>query len=179
MIESVYWKTELFSQADKIEALQRCPRWTEKHAVLLEREIMIAAFCIRSLIERQKIADSLSRKAIDVTAFPIRQGMHANRINRFDIDELYHMESPEKRQIQLDFLTNQIIHSYTIFPIKDYDEKKFSRLYVCSDYEKNKRLYDILISDLVALMREVGLNYPSRYEYNFDEEKKEYRVKVS
>lgn len=176
MIESVYWKSALLAQARAIKAHQRYKRWSEKQLVLLEREIMIAFFCIRSLIERKKITDNLTKKRIPVVAYPIRLGKGAHLLNRCDFEELYHMESPVERELHLEFLSNQIIHSYVIFAQRDRQKKKFSDLLVCSNYERNRQLFQVAIKELIAVMREVAKNYPTHAEYLYDERIRDYCV---
>ncbi len=175
MMESVYWKTELFPAADAIEARQRCLRWTEKQAVMLERDIMIAMFCVRSLIERHKITQLLAKKPILVVAYPIHKGKRVHLFNQCDINELYDMEHPVERQLGLAFLSNQIIHSYIIFPKKNLEKKRFTHLLVCSDFERNNQLFEVSIEDLIAVMREVGMNYPTEIHFKYDKEKRDYR----
>lgn len=179
MIESAYWKTELFAAADAIEEQQDCIRWTEKRAVMLEREIMIAMFCVRSLIERSKVSNSLVQKQLPVISFPVRPGKIVHRLNCWDIDELYDLDDSVKQQLTLQLLTNQVIHSYIIFPRKNVEKRMFTHLLVCSDFERNKQLFQISIEDVVAIIREVAFDSPSKMHLEFNGDMKDYKITQS
>jgi hypothetical protein len=175
MIESAYWKTELLVAADDIENKSSINRWTEKRAVLLEREIMLAMFCVRSLIERSKLSQSLVQKEIEVVAYPKKGDKPVTFLNRGAIDELYDLTATSTKQVTVSFLCNQIIHSYIIFPLRD-GNRQFTHVMVCSDYEKNRFLYTVPIATIVKLIREVASDYPSRMHLEFDPKIKDYRV---
>lgn len=176
MIESAYWKTELSKAADDIELRCRPTRWTEKRAVLLEREIILAMFSVRTLIERHKLSDRLVHKPISVTAYPKKLEEPVTVLNRHEVDELYDFDRPRTRKVALDFLCNQIIHSYIIFPVRD-EKRGFYHVLVCSDYERNRHLYSVLVEALVALLREVGMDYPNRMHLDYDPKIQDYRIK--
>lgn len=156
MIESVYWKTELKKQIRTIKRLQRCRRWSEKQLVLLEREIMIAFFCVRSLIEREKLPHKLVNRPIPVVTYPAFPGVKVTILNRGAIDELYDLDRPHKKRLTLAFLSNQIIHSYISSPIKAPRTRQFDSLLVCSDYERNRQLFEVEIKELVAALAAVA-----------------------
>src|SRR5437016_3695670 len=131
MIESVYWKKELLRAADDIEYRRHPARWTEKRAVLLEREIIVAMFSVRTLIERHKLSDALVQKLVAVTAYPKKTPEPVTRLNLCSVDELYDFDKATTRTLALESLCNQIIHSYIIFPVRD-ETRAFSHVLVCS-----------------------------------------------
>jgi hypothetical protein len=175
VIESTYWKTELFVAADEIERKCLINRWTEKQAVLLEREIMLAMFCVRCLIERSKLSDSLVRKTVEVTAHPKKVEQPVTVLNRGDIDELYDLSVAETKSVTLLYLCNQIVHSYIIFPMRD-GTRDFTHIIVCSDYERNRFLYTVPLTTMVTLIREVASDYPAHMELEYDPKIKDYRI---
>jgi hypothetical protein len=175
MIESAYWKDELLDAAAEIGGCQSFRRYSEKKACLLERSLMVAMFCIRTLIERHKISDDLATKSLIVEAFPKRTSKLTTRLNNHRIDELFDMERSTQRTLDLAFLCNQIIHSYIIFPLRT--GQRFTHLLVCSDYERNRFLYLVTVELIVSLIREVGTNYPNSSEFRFDPKKKDYTVR--
>jgi len=175
VIESAYWKTELFVAADEIES--KCPinRWTERRAVLLEREIILAMFCVRSLIERSKISKALTETPIDVIAHPKKTVEPVTLLNRGDIHELFDLDATSTRSVTLAFLCNQIIHSYIIFPLRD-ETRRFSHILVCSDFERNRFLYTVSISKIVSLIRQVASDYPPHMHLEYDFKIQDYRI---
>jgi hypothetical protein len=178
VIESSYWKAELFVSAKEIKKRCLINRWTEKQAVLLEREIMLAMFSVRSLIERSKISDSLAVKPINVIAYPKKGSRPVTILNRFDLEDLYEFEREKKKTISLKFLCNQIIHSYIIFLVRD-ENINFTHIFVCSDFERNRFLYKVAIKDLIVVILEVARNYPSRAVWKFDSKIQDYRIQTS
>jgi hypothetical protein len=175
MIESAYWKTELLPIADDIELRCHPARWTEKRAVLLEREIMLAMFSVRSLIERHKLSDALIHKPVSVTAYPKKTQKPVTLLNSHQVDELYDFDRAATRTVALEFLCNQIIHSYIIFPARD-ETRAFSHVFVCSDYERNRHLYSVPIDTIIALLREVGMDYPNHMHLEYDPKIQDYRI---
>jgi hypothetical protein len=175
MIESAFWKTELLKAADDIERQCSPIRWTEKRVVLLEREIMLAMFSVRTLIERHKLSDALTHKPVSVTAYPKKVQEPVTLLNRHEINELYDLDRPKALTVELEFLCNQILHSYIIFAARD-EKRAFSHLLVCSDYERNRYLYSVSTETLVALLREVGMDYPNRMHADYDPKIRDYRI---
>jgi hypothetical protein len=175
MIESAYWKTELFKAADAIEEHCFVARWTEKRAVLLEREIMIALFCVRTLIERFKVSAKLAEKAVSVVSCSKKVNGPVTILNRHEVGDLYDMQRETRKTISLRFLCNQVIHSYIIFCARD-ETKRFSHIFVCSDFERNRFLYVLSIESIVALLREVAFDFPNRMRLEFDPKIQDYRV---
>ncbi|WP_218239112.1 hypothetical protein, partial [Pseudomonas sp. YY-1] len=55
MIESSYWRAELRNDLAWLCKKRKYQRWSEKQHVLFERKLMIAAFQVRSLLERPKV----------------------------------------------------------------------------------------------------------------------------
>jgi hypothetical protein len=175
VIESAYWKQELLSTVKEIERRRSLRRYSEKQACLLERSIMVAMFCVRTLIERHKISDDLSDRVFTVEAYPKRTQKLTTRLNLHEIDELFDLDQPTHRRVTLSFLCNQIIHSYIIFPVQT--GQQFTHLLVCSDYERNRFLYVITVDLILSLLREVAVNYPNAAEFHFDSKKMNYVVR--
>ena len=175
MIESAYWKTELSVAADEIERRCTVRRWSEKQAVLLERAIMLAIFCVRSLLERSKLSKRVVDARVRVVAHAKKVQKPVTILNRGAVEELYDIEKPLERDVALTFLCNQIIHSYIIFPARDV-AGNFSHILVCSDYERNRHLYSIAIKAIVDLLRNVAADSPNRADLKWDVAIQDYRL---
>lgn len=150
-------------------------RWSEKQACLFEREIMIAMFCVRTLIEQQKLSEEVITAPLSIEAFPKMPLKNTTRMNNHKIDELFNLKEPIKKSISLEFLCNQIIHSYIIYP--EQNQKKFTNLLVCSDWEKNKFLYFIKTSMICSILRVVGSDYSCATHMLFDEKRQDYIIR--
>ena len=154
MIESYYWKRHLLNAARKLELRTRQRGWSVRSIVLLERELMIAFFCIRKLIEAKKLTDVCERRKVVARRFRNRGG-RSDLMSLIEFEKVYDLSSGNKKELTIGFVANQLIHSYFIFPA-------FSRrnclngIWVTSDFERYKALYHIPISSLVSAIRHVG-----------------------
>ena len=64
--DSVPWKNELLRIAGRLERRRSQKRWTGKTSFLIERDIMVAAFAIRKLIEAHKLSDDVTSHQVAV-----------------------------------------------------------------------------------------------------------------
>ncbi|PYK37803.1 MAG: hypothetical protein DME49_10590 [Verrucomicrobia bacterium] len=174
-IDSAFWKTELFPIIEEIERLSRFSRFNTRIANALERQIMFALFSVRTLIERHKLSQELLSQRIDVVAYPKRTPKPVTWLNNHDIDELFDVNAPKKRQLTLNFLCNQVIHSYILIPLQD--GRKFTDVLVCSDRDRNRWLYVISMNRITKIIRDVAFDYPSRMNITYNPKRQDYDIK--
>jgi hypothetical protein len=173
-MHSTHWKTELFPVADRIEELATFNRFSERRANQLEREVMLAIFSIRTLIERHKLSQELLAEQISVQAYPKKTQKPTTWLNNHKIDELFELDAPRPKALALSFFCNQIIHSYIFLPVEDGHQ--FSHLLFCSDHERNRFLYLAPVPPLVGLVRKVAFDYPARMNLQFNARKQDYDI---
>jgi hypothetical protein len=174
-IDSTFWKADLLPAADRIQQLATFRRYSERRADEFEREIMLAVFCVRTLIERRKLSEELLTKKIAADAFPKRAQKPVTWLNSHDIPELYDLDKPEPKQIDPIFLCNQIIHSYTLIPVRD--GQQFTHILVCSDFERNKYLYLVSVEQIIALLRDVASDSPAQTHMTYNPKRQDYDIK--
>jgi hypothetical protein len=174
-IDSAFWKTELFPVIEEIHRLSRFSRFSTRLANMLEKQIMLALFSVRTLIERSKLSQELLAQRIDVTAYPKRTSKPVTWLNSHDIDELYDLDAPRQKQVTASFLCNQVIHSYILRPLRN--ECKFTDILVCSDYERNRWLYVVPIERIVKLLNDVAFDYPSRMDIAYNSKRRDYDIR--
>jgi len=175
-MDSTHWKTELFSVADRIEELATFRRYSDRRANLLEREVILAVFSVRVLIERHKLSEELLSEKLVVRAYPKRTKKPTTWLNNHKIDELFDLNADIFKTLGLTFVCNQIIHSYILSPVQE--GQKFTHLFVCSDYERNKFLYLMETDLIVALLRKVGFDSSSHMHLEFDPDPKKLDYKI-
>ena len=117
MIESRFWKVDLLNHAKKLKKRKEIKRWSEKSQVNFEKEIIISFFLIRKLIEANKISKAVKKTKIQLLAYPRTNKQLTNR-NHWDVRELYDFDNPKNVTKGIVFLSNQLIHSLTIFAIR-------------------------------------------------------------
>lgn len=154
MIDSYYWKRHLLNAARKLELRARQRAWSARSIDLLERELMIAFFCIRKLIEAKKLTDACERQKIVVRRFRNRGG-RSDLMSLVEFEKVYELSSGDKKELTIGFLANQLIHSYFIFPAFSR-RNRLNGIWVTSDFERYKALYHIPTSSLISAIRHVG-----------------------
>jgi hypothetical protein len=174
-IDSAFWKTELFPVAENIERLSTFSRFSNRLANIFEKEIMLGFFSVRTLIERLKLSQELLSQVINVTAYPKKTQKPVTWLNSHNIDELYDVNARKMKQLTPTFLCNQVIHSYILIPLQEH--RKFTRILVCSDYERNRWLYVVPVQCITKLIRDVAFDYPSRTDITYNPKRRDYDVK--
>lgn len=172
--ESEYWKKPLLQLANKLFRWSNPREWTERELVDIEKDIFVAFYSIRKLMDAKKLSDSTEEMPINVNIYP-NMGRDVTLLNWHDIDELYNLEAKHTTHRDLRFICNQIIHSYVFVP--DINEAGvIEKILFCSDRERNERLYGIQMNELINIFRVVGKDYPARGEFVFNPEKRDYDV---
>lgn len=174
-IDSAFWKTELNPVADRLEEMLRYDHFSQRRANILEQHVMVALFSVRVLIERHKHSEEFLRAELTVEAYPKKVAKPVTWLNSHKIKELYDLSSPVSKRVNPLFLCNQVIHSYILLPVSD--NKCFSHILVCSDYERNRFLYFVPLPDVVALIRSAASDFPSRMEMNFNAKRQDYDIR--
>lgn len=166
MIESCYWKEDILKYARQLRKNDKPKRWSEKQAVLFEKELMIAFFCVRKLFEAHKVS-SLSRKyKAEVYTTP-RTKKKINLVNTHDIDDLYDFDREKETKKSILFIVNQFIHSFTIVPYRTPPEP-WQGVVVCSDYESDNAIYRLRIEEIIKIFEVVGKDYPHTFKSYYD-----------
>jgi hypothetical protein len=174
-IDLTFWQANLPSAVDRILELATFKRFSKRRADEFEREIMLAVFCVRTLIERRKLSEELLRNRLPVVAFPKKAQKPVTWLNSHHISELYNLEEPEQKHVDPSFLCNQIIHSYTLIPARD--GQQFTHILVCSDFERNRYLYNISLDLIVSLLNNVASDNPIRTEITYNPKKLDYDIR--
>lgn len=180
IVNSIYWKNEINTIINKLLKINS-KKFTEKTSYQLEKYFFQTAYLIRKLYQSGKISDSLFKK--DMVLYYYKPKKHINRINWWDIDELYDFRTSIKCSIQLKYLLEQLIHSYTFIPIYNFDDKteciqNIKCILFHSDKERNKKTYSITLSQYIDILKEVSSNYPSSMKQIFDEKEDDYILEI-
>ena len=174
-IDSAFWKTELFPVTEEIERLSKFSKFNTRLADMFEKQVMLALFSVRTLIERSKLSQELLLERIDVTAYPKRTSKPVTWLNSHDIDELYDVDAPKPKQITAGFLCNQVIHSYILLPL--HKDGAFTDILVCSDYKKNQWLYRVPVKRIIKLLNDVAFDYASRMDITYNPKRRDYDIR--
>ena len=184
--ESWYWKHRLKLLADEIELISDQDDASTLDVSNLEISIFSGFFLIRKLIEaqtklslrteNQNVRCQVSGKIPDTPRIDV--------MSRFDWYELYDLNAFQPTNVILKQLCNIFMHSAFLWMIYDgeTDEEEggaVTGVHVTSEYEKEKHVYWIEISEILRVFRSVIKDQQDVLSMERDPETKELKVKKS
>ena len=173
IFESYVYKDELHKIANRIEKRLTQKRWTDHSSFLFEKDVFVACFIVRKLIEAgAKLSTSTSEMSISLDKH-MPTGVKPDMRNYFEWWTLYNMDASHKVEIKLADICSAIIHSYVWAPFFEED-RKLSGFAFTSFREKSKGLYIYPLQDFVSLLRKIGDDYPNAISRTYSEEKGDY-----
>jgi hypothetical protein len=173
--ESYPWKKRLLRLTERLSKRTNQKRWLESTSESVEADIFMAAYIVRKLIEANKISTSNMSGKLNLIAYPALN-KNVTKMNRLEINELYDFSRPKPIFKGVQFILNQIIHSY-VFALCFDEAHKLDAIFVSSEYERHKYLYFIEIGDLITYFKRVGNDYPNVSAAIFNEKKRDYEFR--
>jgi hypothetical protein len=170
MIESYYWKKDLLKYSKQFNPVSKPPRWSERLQVNFEKDVIIAFFMIRKLIESTKLSSQTIEYKAQIFRSPCVKKV--NNMNFWDIDELYDLEKEESIAKDVNFLCNQLIHGGATFAYREKD-RNWGGIYTCSDFERDKYVYKIPLFEIIKILEIAGNDYPVKITMTYTEPKDE------
>ena len=159
--------------AKKLEGRTKQKRFPERSWVNFEKEIFTAFYIIRKLAEAKKLSDALVNLPLAACSFPAL-GKPGHLFNWDNLDELYDFSTETQESLTLNFVCNQIIHSYVFVPSISED-RNLTGIFFSSDRKRNKKLYHLDILEITRVLDRAANDNPSR-KYVFDKKKGDYIV---
>lgn len=173
VIESYYWKEDILKYAKKFKPKANPPRWSERQLVNFEKDVILSMFMVRMLAERHKFSSKTFNLKLKIFRSPCIK--EVNYPNQFSIDEVYDFDREEPVQKNVIFVCNQLIHCGAMFAYRD-ENRNWDGVFACSDYERQKYVYRIPISEIISLLETAGNDYPHEMKIAYCEKKKDYIV---
>lgn len=150
-IESRYWRTELRNDLSWLKKHRAYSRRSEKQLVLFERQLMVVAFQVRSLLERPKVNDRARSTGMSALRYKKTGDRPFTYTGPGWPHERFDMEHPEPAVLSALDVCNQLIHYYWM---QTWSESRvFSGMLVFSDYMRHKWAYEFRIEDLLQLFQ--------------------------
>jgi hypothetical protein len=176
MIESKYWKNDLINLANDLRPKRKPKRYSEKYHVNLEKRIILCFFIIRKLMElKSKLSENIYNYRIEVTRFPAKGNSFITKINDIFFEKHYYLDKPEKKNVDVNFICNQLIHHEIIYLLRN-DNRNYKSILVCSGYEQDKFLYEINIIIIIEILLLVGEDNITYSKYKLDMRSKDYQI---
>lgn len=172
--ESYPWKQDLLRRR-RLILKYNCGNVIEDERAytVIEKAVFYSAFIIRKLLDcRLKVSDAVDNYKFTVKWFIPKKPMDLmHRWVEEDTHDLEHEMTEDARPGR--DICNWLIHSF-VFLFGYNEDNKIDSFYVSSDFDKDKRLYRIELSDWMAYMEFVGNDSVVSLQIHFDKDKKEY-----
>ena len=194
--ESYYWRKELLNISEKItKKIEVKKNWSDSKRAKFEQEIMVGFYIIRKLMEANKLTNKLCSTSISCKIY-ISKHAKIKRMDRYAFFDNYELEKPKIVKRDLKFFINQFVHSYLFIPIIDLtdqesilkmDDEKISEeerieiyengkkellgIFVNSDENKDKYLYEIDVKTIIKIFQQVGNCVITKVDMTFNPKK--------
>lgn len=173
--ESSYWKEELLRLADKLARRRRQRRFSERSLANLEKEIFIAFYAIRKLIEAKTLTQKVAHCNVPVESYPSTgKGVTLGNF-RYAIEKHFDFGKKTHEKVSLGFLCNQVIHSYIYF--NQFYGGRLTRIWISSDRKRNQKLYSVKISVIQNILKRIALDEVRKSRWTYDPKIGDYIVK--
>jgi hypothetical protein len=150
--EPAYWKRGVAQIASELAKCQTQRRWREGSYAKLEKLLMLGFYSVRKLIESQWVDLQMKHESVVAIAFPCRK-IHVYRGSHQDVAEVYNLKAPSPRRLPLEFICNQIVHSFVFTPA--FCQHRLVALYFCS-FEKRSNVLRVEIAELIRVLRKAS-----------------------
>jgi len=170
IIESHYWVKDIKKQLKRLSKIN-IKYLNEKTVFEIEKSFFYTAYAIRKLYQSNKITDDLFKQDIILNFYKPKKLIHKR--NWWNVDELYDLNNANKCSVKLDYLTNQIIHSYTFLIIK---KKNKYKILFHSDKNRNKLIYAISIKKYINLLKNIIELDITNIKFTFDKKSQDYKL---
>ena len=152
--DSVPWKEALGRIAVDVERRAGQKRWTDRTGFLVERDVMVASFAMRKLLDTPgKISDEASAEYVQVLSHPL-VGQQPDFWSRHEFWEMFDLEQGTHERISVREFCNRVIHS-VVFSFNGSEEPphRLEGIFVASDWSSRRSLTYIEVSELVRVLR--------------------------
>jgi len=175
--ESHFWKEDLVRLTRQLQKRRKQRRWPERSLAKLEKEVFVGFYGIRKLLEARKLSERLIKKRIAAEAFRFTGARQITIFNwNSKFADAYDFENAAKISMSLEFLCNQVIHSYVFKEVFDEDGA-LSGIFICSDRERNEKLYYVSLAELIKVFSSVGSDYSTHHRAIIDPKRGDYLIK--
>ena len=150
--EPQYWKRDVARIAAELTRCRTQRYWREGSYAKLEKLLMLGFYSTRKLVESEWVDRNLKREPVEAIAFPCRN-RRMYRASHHDVEEKYDLAQPSRRRPPLEFVCNQIIHSFIFTPA--FQQKRLVALYFCS-YERRELVFRVDLQELIRVLEKAA-----------------------
>ncbi len=172
--DSQTWKRELVKLIRRLR-IYSCIKWTdrrfEKYAYKIDLALLTSAIVIRKLIESDKLSDEADNYQLGVVAYSPRRQI--NKLHKWVEDGDFEWGDCQKKVVAAKTICNVLIHSYAYCP-KFSEKLVLDGFLVTSDFDRNKLIYDIELTDWIRYMEYIASDFISTLSLQYNEQKHDY-----
>ncbi|OGF51375.1 MAG: hypothetical protein A2044_05655 [Candidatus Firestonebacteria bacterium GWA2_43_8] len=172
--ESYYYKNYLKKVSKILRKYNLIKRWDPvRSGHIIEREIFLSVYIIRKMIESKKLTDKIVGMRIKTKCFPIKKHCRVTRNSSYE--KKYDLKTVLTRDFNLNFICNQLIHSY-VFDILLSEKNKPFWIVFCSDNKRNSELYMLEIKTIINILESISRDCVFRSTGVYNDSIKDYVV---
>ena len=173
--ESYPWKEDLLDRKKQIIRFN-CPEELKKDDdsgdetayTYIEKGVFYSAFIIRKLIDcKSKLSDEADKYAIKVKVYKAKRQF--DMYNRYIEEDSHEWQNPTLKTVQGKDVCNWLIHSFFFFMQYDDRVNQYVSFFVASDFDRNKCLYGITLSDWLDYIEFIATDEIVHLEMKYDE----------
>jgi hypothetical protein len=161
--DSTIWKRDLLKIAESLKKAIRRKEPSERLLADVEKWIFVGFYIVRKLVEARKISLKTEKRILVGRKYPAKR-KNVTLLNWDIIDELYDLSNAMRDEMNLQFICNQIIHSYVFTYTMTGKDNHLQGIMFSSDWERSKSLHELRLSQVIRLFEVVGHDYVSRTE---------------
>ncbi|MCD2188258.1 hypothetical protein [Actinomycetospora soli] len=183
IVESIFWRKDLFRIAAQIRHDATRDTWTEHATYKLERNLALGAFSSRRMLESGKTPASLSTPCIRMalnSEVNLRRFRFSFPIDILQAVEMYDFKKPTSTSLGLRTLVNQFVHSHTLVHLdRKSAETPEAAVLVCSESERKTSLYAVWLRDIAATFERVALTEPTSIRRAWNDKRSDFETTVT
>ena len=173
--ESYPWKQDLLRRKRlflKYNTAEHFAKNEDSTYTVLEKAIFYSAFIIRKLIDCPgKMSDEADQYVLHIEKYrPLKE---VDILHRWPDENTHDWDHPQNVTVKGKDICNWLIHSYMFF-FSFNEERTIEGFFVTSDFDRNKTLYYISITDWLEYMTFIANDYVVALGSHYDIKARDY-----
>ena len=149
-----FWKRELVRVSERLALRRSQRRWTDASTAALERDVFVAAFAVRKLIESNCVSQGATGSGAVAVSYPRLSDTNLkDAVPHFS--HHYDLGHGKRAMMAVRKLMDQFIHSYYFSAFVPFGSQMMG-IFFSSDSERKERLWYITVPELAAVFDRVG-----------------------
>jgi hypothetical protein len=158
--EHSYWRADLIKFGERLKRRYGKLRWSKRTLYEIEKEVFLAAYIIRKLIESGKVDRAVTGLNYRIKQYPIKPGAVPSTSPK-TFASTYDIYRGRDQALSVEKLCNQFVHSYIFSPlIISRSHGVVFGLYFASDRESERGLYYITLVRVIEIILSAGRDQP-------------------